>query len=135
MITLTPSVSASFSQFASPPTHALCTTVDAAYIPIDGGLKMLHANYHYGTLDSDGNFILNQYLPVIDIRVPDVGRNPDTTDEFTMLSNLYSAGVVPDPSNPVNSLSVPSKKAFNFKMQDVDAVIAYIVPGLNGTVV
>jgi hypothetical protein len=90
MIELHTDLASSFGDFSKPPTHFYFTSIEAAYIP--NGIKMLHLNGHYGIVDSHGNFILNPYLPVMDIRIPDANRVADVQSELKLLEDFFKDG-------------------------------------------
>jgi len=138
MIKLSAAAQAKFGNLKVPPTHAaLCSRL------LQQGLGATHdvvgftLNYWYGTLDAAGLFVLDATLPTVVVQVPNpamvaaIGMPKITA----MLTALFGAGVVPNPSDPTLTLPMPSKKAGDHKTLDIDVAAAYLEPALAGTVV
>lgn len=123
---------------AVPPTHALLLWRHI-------GPAEVSAIYAFGNLDGDGNFIENQFTNLY--RTPEKNEGfyrapvqlredmPNALGIHDALGNLLNAGVAPNPTNPTEAVSVPNKKAGEAKIVDFDAVFAFYVPELNGTVI
>jgi len=132
MILLYNSVVSGFSYFAIPPTHAFMSSINATFQP--NGVKHLHLNYEYGTIDSNSLFVSNPHLFPIIVDIPDVNRESNTKKEIDMLTNLFAKDMAPDPKNPFKSIAI-SKKEGDWKTKDIDAIVSNIIPSLNGSVV
>jgi hypothetical protein len=126
-----------WSFLAVAPTHAMLLWRHFGQVEVS-------AVYSIGNLDDNGNFIENQNTN--QYRTPE--KNEGWTrpavrlsDDMnipgvqTAIANLLNAGVAPDPTNPVNTIVVPAKKAGEAKIADFDALFAFFVSELNGTVV
>jgi hypothetical protein len=107
---------------------------------------MIEAVYAYGTLDSTGSFIpvqlpdavIHAQADITDYATVYAGhpRVPDRSVPNTAaLAALRSAGVAPNPSNATETISVPNKKADDFKVCDLDVYFSFIDPRLSGTYV
>ncbi len=135
MIKLTTTATAVFAHLVTPPTHALVTHASMVHEPWPGGLNALNVNYVYGNLDATGAFTPNPHCPPVVVNLPTHFDPANKANEMAMLANLLLAGTVPTPGNPLVSTAVPSKKAGQFQLTDVDAIFATMKDALAGSIV
>lgn len=135
MIKLSTTATTEFAHLVTPPTHAIVTHASMIHEPWPGGINSLNVNYVYGNIDATGAFAPNPHCPPVVVNLPTHFDPKNRTNEVTMLANLLSAGTVPTPGNPTAPTAVPSKKAGQFALADLDAIFASLHPALAGAIV
>ena len=125
-----------FSNLIVPPTHAiLCSRLMQNGVGSPHDVVGFTLNYWYGTLNATGSFVVNNSLGTVVIQIPNPAivtllGMPTIT---TLLANLFGVGVAPTSTTPLVALSVPTKRAGDHKIIDIDAIAAYVEPRLAGS--
>lgn len=141
MIQLIPNLP-KLSHLKNIPTHAALIGAQLVTQPWQGGLMQLTLQYAYGTLDTNGRFLLDQHAFHTIVQLPDppssAGLTPpiDPTKVAPALANLMGAGIAPSRAGDPTALIVAAGKGWgDHNMSDMDAVVAALHPDLLGTVV
>lgn len=140
MIQLSDDAVARFAHLKDAPTHAYCNWRSVSHAPGIPGITDIRASYVFGKIDSDGNFVINQYCGTFSAHLPKQGVEPKDGDERslwrTLIANVFSVGVVPDPSDARKTVPCEAKKdRADCKIVDIDLVMSHVYEELAGVVV